>query len=407
MITEISEKQRKILEFGFTDSTYLICDGAVRSGKTVMMAAAFVIWAMENFSNCNFALCGKTIESAERNIVLPMLTDKVVPYDIKKTKKSIIISMKSKRNFFYLFGGKDEKSYSLIQGVTLAGVFLDEVALMPRSFVEQAMARTITYKNRKIWFSCNPESFLHWFNQEWVIPTDEGRKNATHLHFTLSDNPIITNEMAEGLKDQYSGVFYRRYILGEWCMAEGIIYEMFDKNRHLKRAEDVEQGVCRYYLSIDYGTMNAFSCGLWAYDGDTAYRLREYYYSGRTEKRQKTNAEYLEEIKNLASDFKIESVVVDPSAASFIAELRNAGFIVRKGKNNVVDGIRKVQNLLKSGKLLFSPECRSIISEFELYRWDTSSEEDKPVKDNDHAMDDMRYFVNTIMRPEVKINEQF
>lgn len=189
--------------------------------------------------------------------------------------------------------------------------------------------------------------------------------------------------------------------MGEWAIAEGLIYPQFDREKHIEQ-RDNPQG--EWYISVDYGTLNAFSAGLWCYDGTTAYRAAEYYYSGRETRKQLTNAQYLQRIQQLAGSHKIECVIVDPSAASFIAELRNADFTVRKGKNAVVDGIRRVSSALQAEKLRFSPDCKNCIREFGLYRWDESCSEDRPIKENDHAMDDVRYFVNTIMGEEASIS---
>ena len=168
------------------------------------------------------------------------------------------------------------------------------------------------------------------------------------------------------------------------------------------RQLDSPQG--KWYISVDYGTLNAFSAGLWCYDGKQAYRAAEWYYSGRAQRRQLTNTQYLKHIQALAGGRNIEAVVVDPSAASFITELRQAGFTVRKGKNDVVDGIRRVSTALQQGKLLFSPACQDCIREFSLYRWDEKAAEDRPIKENDHAMDDVRYFVNTVLRQPVTLS---
>jgi Terminase-like family. len=170
-ITKLSKKQGQIFKFAFSDKYALICDGAVRSGKTVSMITAFVMWAMENFNNTNFALCGKTVQSAERNLLNPLRQIEGLPYNFKYkiSTRELKVSLADKENTFYIFGGKDESSYALIQGLTLASVFFDEVALMPRSFVEQAIARTLSFDNAKLWFNCNPESPNHWFYNEWIL----------------------------------------------------------------------------------------------------------------------------------------------------------------------------------------------------------------------------------------------
>lgn len=388
----------------FKNRKAIICDGSVRSGKTVSMILGFVHWAMRFFDGKNFGICGKTISSTERNIILPLLnmpdiTDYYSLQYIRGENKRIIIRSGSHTNTFFIFGGKDESSYTLVQGITLSGVLFDEVALMPKSFVDQAVARTLSEPEARYWFNCNPESAEHWFYKEWICNTRQ--KKALHLHFTMQDNPILSPEQIADAERLYTGVFYNRYIKGLWCVAEGLIYPQFDREKHIEQ-RDNPQG--EWYISVDYGTLNAFSAGLWCYDGTTAYRAAEYYYSGRETRKQLTNAQYLQRIQQLAGGHKIECVIVDPSAASFIAELRNADFTVRKGKNAVVDGIRRVSSALQAEKLRFSPDCKNCIREFGLYRWDESCSEDRPIKENDHAMDDVRYFVNTIMVEEASIS---
>lgn len=386
----------------FKNRKAIICDGSVRSGKTVSMILGFVHWAMRFFDGKNFGICGKTISSTERNIILPLLnmtdiTDYYSLQYIRGENKRIIIRSGSHTNTFFIFGGKDESSYTLVQGITLSGVLFDEVALMPKSFVDQAVARTLSEPEARYWFNCNPESAEHWFYKEWICNTHQ--KKALHLHFTMQDNPILSPEQIADAERLYTGVFYNRYIKGLWCVAEGLIYPMFDKTVHVKSLPH-PQG--EWYVSVDYGTLNAFSAGLWCYDGTTAYRVAEYYYSGREQKRQRTNTQYLQSIQQLTAGKSISAVIVDPSAASFIAELRQAGFLVRKGKNDVVEGIRRTAAALEQGKLLFSPDCKNSFREFALYRWDESSSQDRPIKENDHAMDDIRYFVSTILREQPK-----
>ena len=227
----LSKKQRQIFWFGQSKYTALICDGAVRSGKTSMMSLAFFMWGMSNFKGCNFAFCGKSVGSVERNVVTPLLAITglrrryIVTYN--RGAHVIIAQRGDVENRFYLFGGRDESSYMLIQGITLAGVMLDEVALMPRSFVEQALARC-SVEGAKFWFNCNPENPRHWFREEWILKAPE--HNALHLHFTMEDNPSLSEAVRARYRGMYSGVFYRRFVLGEWAAAEGLVYPMFDPN---------------------------------------------------------------------------------------------------------------------------------------------------------------------------------
>lgn len=397
----ISHKQKQIMAFPFTKYDALICDGAIRSGKTVFMMLSFIDDAMRRFSGQRFGICGKTVDSTVKNIITPYLglTYAQEKYSLqwRRTDKLLVVSDGEKENLFEIFGGKDESSFMLIQGRTLAGVLLDEVALQPRSFVEQALARC-SVEGSKLWFNCNPDSPEHWFYKEWICHPE--KRNALHLHFQLEDNPALSQKIIDRYKALYDGVFYRRYILGEWCMAEGLIYQ-FDKETHCinQLPAEIEQDYGEWYISCDYGTLNPFSAGLWWLYNGKAIRVKEYYYSGRSNSLMKTDEEYYQELEKLAGDRDIRSVIVDPSAASFIATIRRHGrFSVRKARNDVLPGIRMTASMLKTGMIKIGAQCEDAIREFGLYRWDEKGEVDKPVKVNDHAMDDIRYFCATVMR---------
>lgn len=392
----------------FKNRKAIICDGSVRSGKTVSMILGFVHWAMRFFDGKNFGICGKTISSTERNIILPLLnmpdiTDYYSLQYIRGENKRIIIRSGSHTNTFFIFGGKDESSYTLVQGITLSGVLFDEVALMPKSFVDQAVARTLSEPEARYWFNCNPESAEHWFYKEWICNTRQ--KKALHLHFTMQDNPILSPEQIADAERLYTGVFYNRYIKGLWCVAEGLIYPMFDKAVHVTHHPELQPGG-DYYISCDYGTLNPTSAGLWYLQPDGhAIRLREYYYDGRKTKTPRTDEEHYAALEQLAGDVagKVRSVIVDPSAASFIECIRRHGlFRVWQADNSVLNGIRDTSSLLQMQYLHICDNCTDIIREFSLYRWDESATEDRPIKENDHAMDDMRYFVRTAMTRTLK-----
>lgn len=394
-----SEKQLLTLTWWCGSSPYrgmdaIICDGAVRSGKTLSMSISFVLWAMSSFSGRQFGLCGKTIVSLRRNVIstlLPVLRTLGFSCEDKLSRNIVTVSLGSRQNTFCLFGGKDEGSAALIQGITFAGVLLDEVALMPRSFVEQSCARC-SVTGSKLWFNCNPEGPHHWFYTEWVKKA--GERNCLYLHFTMEDNPSLSKEIAERYERLYSGVFYRRFVLGEWVAAKGLVYDFF--NESFVRPAPAEP-FDSYYISCDYGTANPSSFGLWGEKNGIWYRFREYYFSSRREGTQKTDAEYVEDLKMLAGDRMIRAVVADPSAASFIEALRREGFTVIKAVNDVLSGIRITADLLKQGKIIVCSECPEAIREFALYCWDESSAaRDAPIKENDHAMDEIRYFAATI-----------
>ena len=379
----------------------ILCDGAVRSGKTVAMTDGFFLWSMSRYQNAVFGICGKTIGALRRNIIinLQQWLGSLFTVTEHRSENCLVLSdRQGRRNTYYLFGGQDESAYMLIQGITLSGILMDEVALMPRSFVEQAVARC-SVAGSKLWFNCNPESPEHWFYREWILQAKE--KKLLHLHFTMADNPALDPAVRQRYERLYSGVFYRRYVLGEWCAAQGRIYE-FDPSVHVVKAIP-EWG--RYFISVDYGTMNPFSAGLWCVSGGKAVRIREIYYSGREQGRLRTDEEYCRDLERLAGELPIEQVVVDPSAASLIAAIRARGrFSVRKAKNDVLPGIRLVTALLRSGRLLVAEGCADTIREFSLYCWEDGGT-DRPRKQDDHAMDDIRYFCATVLRREFSSGE--
>jgi len=374
----------------------LICDGAVRSGKTTCMSLSFVAWAFYRFNDENFAICGKTVTSLKRNILtglLPALRQSGFEVKEKLSSNMLEITYLNRTNRFYLFGGKDESSASLIQGITLAGLFLDEVALMPRSFVEQALARC-SVNGSAFWFNCNPENPRHWFYEEWIKKAEE--KNCLYLHFTMKDNPSLSPKVIRRYESLYSGAFYERFVLGHWVAADGLIYPEAARGKYSKMppCSDFEQ--C--YISCDYGTVNPTSMGIWGLHGGIWYRFDEYYYSSRQEGQQKTDEEYYQDLVAFCDGRSPTAIIVDPSAASFIECIRRHGrYRVIPAKNDVTDGIRRVQTAFRQGKILISPLCKSTLKEFGLYRWDEKAGRDIPRKENDHAMDDVRYFVSTVL----------
>lgn len=394
-----SEKQLAVLTWWCRESPYcghdaIICDGAVRSGKTLCMSLSFLFWAFSSFDRQRFALCGKTVTSLKRNVITPLLQlagELGFSCREKASQNLVEVSLEGRSNTFYLFGGKDESSAALIQGITLAGVMLDEVALMPRSFVEQALARC-SVSGSRLWFNCNPEHPFHWFYLEWIKKARQ--KNALYLHFTMEDNPSLPEKIKRRYRALYSGAFYERFIEGKWVAASGLVYPMFDERRHVVGAlPGVPE---RFVISCDYGTVNPASFGLWGKCGEVWCRIEEYYYDSRRENSLRTDEEHYEALCALAGARDIETVIVDPSAASFIECIRRHGrFSVRPAKNDVLSGIRRVGDALKRGGILFHESCRDSIREFSLYCWDRSAADDRPLKANDHAMDDIRYFVST------------
>lgn len=385
------------------DKDGIIADGAIRSGKTMCMSMTYITWSMECFNGENFIIAGKTVGSCRRNVVTPlkkMISSLGYVVEDHRSENYLTIRKNGKENYYYVFGGKDEASQDLVQGITAAGAFFDEVALMPESFVNQATGRC-SVEGSKFWFNCNPESPYHWFKLNWLDKT--GEKNLLHLHFTMDDNPSLSEKIKNRYRSMYTGVFFKRYILGLWVMAEGVIYDMFDQDKHVIEPAAIPAiQPHTYYVSCDYGTQNATVFHLWGKGADgTWYCIREYYYSGRDADVQKTDTEYADDLEKWLEGIKPQKIVVDPSAASFIAELKKRGHSIKKANNDVLDGIRFFASLLLNGSVKFSSECTMTLREFSSYVWDAKASErgeDKPVKVFDHAMDSIRYFGYTIIR---------
>ncbi len=406
-----SKKQKKILtwwlpESGVSHMEGIIADGAIRSGKTVSMALSFVMWAMASFTEENFAMCGKTIGSFRRNVLAVlklMLVSRGYRYKDHRADNLLEVTRGGVTNYFYVFGGKDERSQDLIQGITLAGVFFDEVALMPESFVNQATGRC-SVEGSKYWFNCNPQGPFHWFKQNWIDKAAE--KQLLYLHFTMDDNLSLSEKIKARYRSMYSGVFYKRYILGLWCVAEGVIYDMFENARHVS-APISTPATEEYIVSCDYGTQNATVFLLWRKASEKWICCREYYYSGRDENKQKTDREFADDLTAWLGGIKPVQIIIDPSAASFIAELRQRGYSIKKAKNDVLDGIRFVGSLLNREQIAISDQCRETIKEFASYVWDEKAAdrgEDKPIKQNDHCMDALRYFCYTKLRKSAGVS---
>ncbi len=406
---KFSPKQMMLLSWWLDNSPYadydgIIADGAIRSGKTIGMSLSFVMWAMQKFDGANFAICGKTVTSLRRNVIAPlerMLTALPYSFTEKRTENLITVSYGDRVNYFYLFGGKDEAARDLIQGITLAGALFDEVALMPESFVNQATARC-SVEGAKWWFNCNPEGPFHWFKTNWIDRADERR--LLYVHFLMTDNKTLSAKTLEKYRNMYTGVFLRRFILGEWSVADGVIYSMFNDSDNVK--SDIDFAPEREFIAVDYGTFNpcVFLHFFAAGNGDSIRHFidREYYHNGRGGRdaapAQKDDGQYSADMLTFTGGRHDIPIIIDPSASSFITRLRHDGFTnVVTAKNSVAKGISAVASELVQRRLIISPDCSHTLGEIPCYVWDSkyaaSCGEDRPLKENDHCCDAMRYGV--------------
>ncbi|MHA3065786.1 PBSX family phage terminase large subunit [Lacticaseibacillus saniviri] len=393
-----SRKQMQALTWwrnpGTKDLDAIVCDGSVRAGKTVIMSLSYVLWSMTDFDAQQFGLAGKTIGSLRRNVIRPlkiMLHSRGFHVKDHRSDNMLEVSKQGKVNYYFLFGGKDEGSQDLVQGLTAAGFFFDEVALMPESFVKQATAR-VSVEGGKLWFNCNPAGPYHWFKLEWIDKLKE--KRALRIHFTMQDNPSLSPSTIARYERLYSGVFYKRFILGLWVLADGVVYDNWTAETMTTHIDDVS-GYESYYVSCDYGTRNPTVFLLWGRKDKVWYCLKEFYYSGRESSNNWDDSQYVTAMGKFVGTIKA-SIIVDPSAASFITALRKAGYQVIAADNDVINGIREVQNAMNNGKIMFADDLKHMFAEFSSYIWDDKAADkgiDKVVKDHDHVMDALRYFV--------------
>lgn len=395
----VSRKQLEILAFPYTDYECLICDGSIRSGKTSFMSIAFVDWMMENFDRKEFILLGKTVGSARRNVIAPLTNVAVMRerygFRWRQTESALEVTSGRRTNLWRVFGAKDTSSYQLIQGMTAAGMLCDEVALCDRQAVEQAVARC-SVPGSRLWFNCNPESPEHWFRREWILQPE--KHNALHIHLTMDDNPALDEKIKQRYVNTYEGVFKKRYIDGEWVMAEGLVYRFTPEDCEEFAPYDDE--VC--YVSIDYGITNPFAALMWCVRDGVAHCFDEWGHDSKQEGYRLTDSELYDGLQAWIGNRNVAEIVIDPSASSFIEEIdRHGRFYAQKANNDVINGIQRTQRGLQSGSVKIGVRCAETRKEFGLYLWDEKASkrgEDAVVKQNDHYMDSMRYFVNTVGR---------
>ncbi|MEM5769355.1 MAG: PBSX family phage terminase large subunit, partial [Bacillota bacterium] len=347
---KLSKKQKEIFRWCHRNDGYkgIVCDGAVRSGKTICMSTSFILWAMAHFDQASFGICGKTVRSAERNIIMPIqsVVDLTAYFKLSYTRATNLLTVEGagKKNSFYLFGGKDESSYMLIQGITLAGVLFDEVALMPESFVNQAVARTLSVTGAKLWFNCNPDNPNHWFYQNWLIKAEERR--FLHLHFLMTDNPILTSEQIADAEAQFPGVFHDRYIRGLWVAAEGAIYPIFADGPKKFELESISD-IMMLNIGVDFGG-SASGHAFVATAVTRGYRKVVILKSERHgDPKNILDPEQLGEkfvvfAKHIAGKYgRVDNVFCDSAEQTLIAGLRKTA-----GKNGL--GWLRIQNALKT-----------------------------------------------------------
>lgn len=388
-----------------------IADGTVRSGKTVACSLGFLMWSMETFKGQNFALCGKTVKSFERN-VLGIMKDSVpyMGYLLSHNKSDNLVTITSPngvQNSYYIFGGNDEGSQDLIQGITLAGIFFDEVVLMPESFVNQGIARC-SVDGAKVWMNCNPEGTTHYIKQKYI--DGYAKRGFIHMHFDMRDNLSLSDERRAFYASQWTGLFYRRFILGEWCLADGLVYQVFDAEKMVfsggVNLADYDELICAY----DYGIQNATAFVLAGYNlkKHTVDVVKGWSYSGRDNIIQKTDNELYDDLVAFCGGIaKCRRVYGDPSATSFHSQIKKKKrFRDENADNDVLAGIGFVSQLMSLGQLRIHESCTDLIRELQSYAWDSEKSEkegkDIVLKVDDHSCDALRYGLYTYFKPRAK-----
>lgn len=382
----LSPKQIEFARYG--NHRWNFKGGATRSGKTYLDFKWIIPMRIRERAGKDglSVILGVTKSTIERNVLEPMRNlygDKLVGA-ISSDNTAWIFGEKC-----YCLGAEKVSQVSKIRGASIKYCYGDEVA----DWSEEVFALLKSRLDKE--YSCFDGTYNPQYPNHWLKIFLDSDADIFSQEYTIDDNPFLPPAFVENLKKEYAGtVFYDRYILGKWTLAEGLIYPMFNDSCIVDELPETGE----YYISCDYGTLNPFSAGLWCVNSGRAVRVAEYYYSGRDKQYQLTDEEYYAEVEKLAGEKNIRHIIVDPSAASFIACIKKHGrFSVRKAKNDVMYGIRLTSAMLRAGAIKIGSDCCDAIREFGLYRWDEDSTEDKPIKENDHAMDDIRYFCATVL----------
>ncbi|MFI5384036.1 MAG: PBSX family phage terminase large subunit, partial [Methanosarcina thermophila] len=380
-----------------------IAAGAVRSGKSYIILLRMLKELQEGPPG-RYLLTGKSERTCLMNVIEPLqeLTGGIIRYN-RGMGEFTLFDKK-----IYVVGANDERAEGKIRGATYAGALVDEITILPESYFRMLLSR-LSIENSKLFGGTNPDSPLHWLKSDFIDKFENDPAELKHFKFNLDDNPSLTEGFKNSLKKEYQGLWYKRFILGDWVLAEGAIYDFFDTSIHVcSRAPTYAK---YYFLGIDYGTSNSFAAVLIGFNDDHKPNLwveKEYYWDSKKMGYQKTDAEYALDLQKEFGGYNIRLIYLDPSAASFQTELRRHKMPVKAAKNDVIDGIRLISTLLSEGNLVICKECVNLIKEIEGYVWDEKScrrGDEKPLKQNDHAVDALRYPLFTHFGEKTSLKE--
>ena len=392
-MTGFSSKQK--LAFANSYSRINIAEGAVSSGKSHVFTYRFLDELRkgpmgDGVTGYDFMIGGKSETSVIRNVLRPL--DKELGNILRYNHSQRYFDLWGNR--VYIVGANDERAEGKIRGWTLGGALIDEATLSPQSFFKMALSR-LRIAGAKMFATTNPDSKFHWLKTDFLDKFADDPKELASFQFKLDDNPYLTDHYKESLRKEYAGLWFRRFIEGEWVQAEGAVFDFFDHDRHT--VVEAPTYAKKYFIGVDYGTTNPFAAVLVGFNDDHHPALwveKEYYWDSKTMGYSKTDAEYAQDIKRAFDGYPISLIYLDPSAQSFEVELRRNRMPVKQAKNDVLDGIRCVATFLSQGDLVIKRNCINLLKEFESYVWDEKSirlGEDKPVKQRDHALDALRY----------------
>ncbi len=390
-MVDFSAKQIKF--YNESNSRLNIAVGAVRSGKSHITILRFMKELKEGPPG-KYLVTGKSERTVLMNIIEPI--QEFTGGNIRYNRGMGEFNLFDKK--VYVVGANDERAEGKIRGATFAGALVDEITILPHSYFRMLLSR-LSIDNSKLIGSTNPDSPLHWLKADFLDKFADDPRELSHLHFDLDDNPVLSEHFKSSLKKEYQGLWYKRFILGDWVLAEGAVYDFFDTSVHV--VDKPPTYAKQYILGIDYGTANPFAAVLIGYNGDHRPALwveKEFYWNPKERGFQKTDAEFAIDVKNHFEGYPISHIILDPSAQSFEVELRRNKMPVRQANNEVLDGIRSVSTLLSQGNLVICRECKNLIKEIEGYVWDEKAVqrgEEKPLKQSDHAVDALRYVIFT------------
>lgn len=390
---EISLPEGKQLEaYQDSDARINVFEGPVRAGKSFTSLLRWIKFCCDG-PDGDLMVCGKSQDSIKRNIIRPLedMLGKRFQYYPGKREATLF------GRLMYCVGANDDRAESKIKGATLAGALVDEATVIPEGFFKMLLSR-LSIKGAQLFCTTNPDSPYHWLKRDYIDREDE--LNLKVFSFKIHDNPSLTKEYIDEISKEYQGLWHKRYIQGEWVLADGAVYDFFDEDLHV--IEGPRSPADYYIVGVDYGTTNPCVFTLIGYNPGSYPNMwleKEYFFSSQKSQYQKSDYDYSNDLCHFIDGYNVKAIYLDPSAASFRQELRRNGVRnVLDAENDVIPGIRFMGQLISNGTYKICMQCTETLKEFGNYLWDSKAMErgeDKPLKVHDHSMDAQRYALFT------------